>query len=86
MLEKMTEICCSTSEDMGIFCITLKLHLFAVNAYIRRSSNNQAENVVKSITDVKMCIIRCIQKPNFGYGERFGGKNADKIKSEIEVS
>ena len=83
MLDKMAEICHSSAEDMTIFYITLKLHLFVLNAYVRKSGNNQAENVAKFVTDIKVCIIKCIQKPSFGYGERFVGKNS---KAEIEVS
>ena len=82
----MAEICHSNSEDMTVFYITLKLHFYALNAYVRKSSNDQAKNVAKFITDIKVCITKCIQKPSFGYGERFAGKNSDKIKTEIEVS
>ena len=81
----MSEICYSSSEDMATFYMVLKLHLFALSAFIRKLSNDQHQNISYYITDAQACIIKLIQKPNFGYDEIFGGKNCDKIKNEIEV-
>ena len=82
----MAEISLSTSEDMATFYVILKLYVFALNTFLRKIRNKQAENLSQHVTDAQICIRKWIQKHSFGYDETFGGKNGDKIKNEIDVS
>lgn len=81
----MMKICSNSQDNMKILYLSLKLYLYALNSYASRVDDEAEQIITSYINDVQACLMAWLRRPDFGFGNHFGGKNANKIKDEVKV-
>ena len=81
----MMKICSNSQENIKMLYYSLNLYLYALNYYASRVADEAEQIIANYINDVQACLNGWLRRPDIGFGNHFGGKNANKIKDEIKV-
>ena len=85
ILNKMTSICSSGPENIEVLHFSLKLVLYALNAYASGVGDDAKQIIKEHILDVQAYLVNWLNRPEVEFGSHFGGKNGNKMKVEVKV-
>ena len=81
----MTSICSSGPENIEVLYFSLKLVLYALNAYASGERDDAKQTIKEHILDVQASLVNWLNRPEVEFGSHFGGKSGNKMKVEVKV-
>ena len=81
----MIKICSSSQDNIRVVYFSLKLYLYALSYYTSGVGDEAKQIVTNYINDVQAYLVGWLCRHDIGFGNKFGGKNGNKIKDEVKV-